>query len=147
MNYSNLTKEDLISKIKKLEKQVLENKDISAKKTAVDDLLKKKNFTDRLINSLPGVFYLASFEEDGAKLLLWNKNHETFSGYSAEELMNKNTLDFFDKEDHPALFESFERILKTGSESIELPVKIKSGKIIPFHFESYFFLIQVRIII
>src|SRR6187397_1896168 len=43
------------------------------------ELIKQKDLSHTIINSLPGVFYL--FDEKG-KFLQWNKNYETVTGYS-----------------------------------------------------------------
>lgn len=111
--------------------------DTSDKKTALDNFLKEKNFTDLAINSLPGIFYLYSVDNDEAKLIRWNKNHETVTGYSAEELRNMQVLEFFPKKDQLAISQVLEKLIKTGNIEIESNLKIKSGETIPYYFEGH----------
>ena len=60
--------------------------DISRRKKAEEDLLQEKHFFDKLISSLPGIFYL--YDSD-LHLRRWNRNHETLLGYSSEEVAGK----------------------------------------------------------
>jgi PAS domain-containing protein len=55
-------------------------------------LLKEKNLSDSIINSLPGVFYLVT--EQG-KFLRWNKNFEEVTQYNASEIALLTPMDFF----------------------------------------------------
>lgn len=113
--------------------------DISTEKKLVDDLLKEKEFTSRLINSMPGVFYLCSIDNFDVRLLKWNKNYETVTGYSPKELKGKNIFDFFDKKDYPRFNKALETLGNTGSVKIELRTVMKNGKKIPYYFEGYLF--------
>ena len=56
---------------------------ISERKQVEEALRKEKTFSDTMINSLPGIFYL--FDENG-HFLRWNRNFEIVSGYSSEEM-------------------------------------------------------------
>lgn len=60
--------------------------DITDRKQAEERLSQEKNFTDRLLDSLPGIFYMY---DDGLRLKRWNKAHETDLGYSSADLLNK----------------------------------------------------------
>jgi PAS domain S-box-containing protein len=55
-------------------------RDISERKNAEESLALEKTFSDEIINSLPGVFYL--HDEEG-RLVRWNRKYEEISGYSA----------------------------------------------------------------
>src|SRR4030042_2798535 len=52
-------------------------RDITERKQAEEKLLLEKNFSESVINSLPGVFY--SFDENGS-FLRWNRNMELIPG-------------------------------------------------------------------
>ncbi len=65
---------------------------ITERKQAEETLLKEKAFSDTMINSLPGIFYL--FDEDG-HFIRWNRNFEIVTGYASKEIEKMNPLDFF----------------------------------------------------
>ncbi len=51
----------------------------------------ERDFSEAVINSLPGVFYL--YDQNG-KFLRWNKNFERVTGYGAIEISAMHPLDF-----------------------------------------------------
>jgi PAS domain S-box-containing protein len=65
-------------------------------KQSEESLRKEMLFSESIITSLPGVFYL--LDETG-KFLKWNKNLELVTGRSAEEMARINPLDLFEGED------------------------------------------------
>lgn len=99
------------------------------RKKAEEILIKEKNFSEGLINSLPGVLYL--FDDKG-KFLRWNKNLEKISEYSAEELKEMSPLDFFVEEDRKIVAEKIQEVFVTGKSSIEANLLTKSGKFLPY---------------
>lgn len=80
--------EELEQRVKKLEKNTVEFKRVEK------SLRRERNFSESIIDSLPGIFY---FFDDTGKLLRWNKNFEKVSAYSAEEISNMSPLDFFSR--------------------------------------------------
>ena len=78
------------------------------RKRAEEALRKEKTFADTMINSLPGIFYL--FDENG-HFLQWNRNFEIVSGYSSEEMVKVNPLDFFSGEDKKLVGEAIQASL------------------------------------
>lgn len=105
-----------------LEKQV-------ADKTA--QIIREKDLSDSIINSLPGIFYL---QDMTGKNLRWNKELERISGYSSEEVSKMNALDFFDEESKPLILDAQKKILQTGIAHTETSAVVKGGKKIPFLF-------------
>lgn len=114
-------------------------RNITKRKKAERAFVKEKLFSDNLINSLPGIFYLYKLIGDSYKLVKWNKNHETVTGYSFSELKNKVTSDFFTEEEYPKIEDAIRRIFYEGSARVEGNLKLKSGKTIPYLFEGYYF--------
>lgn len=140
MNYANLTKEDLISKLEKLERERDELRDkpeLTFDQATENEFLKERQFTDKLINSLPGIFYLYSIDGDETRLIKWNKNHEKVTGYSAEELRDMKIFDFFSEKEYPTIREAFNKLTKTGEIGIEANLKLKNGELIPHYFEGH----------
>lgn len=95
-------------------------------------LLRENIFTLNLINSLPGIFYLYKKVGDRYRLRMWNKIHEVASGYSAEELYDKEPTDFFITEDIESTLKTINNIQKSGDLETEINFLHKSGNIKPF---------------
>jgi len=91
--------------------------DITERKRAEDLILKEKELSDTIINSLPGIFYLRS---DKGDFLRWNKNLEIFSGLSHDEIKNSTALDFIAEENKEAVKAAIDKIFAEGYASIEV---------------------------
>ncbi len=57
--------------------------DITERKRAEQELVKERNFSTFILDSLPGTFYL--FDAQG-EIMRWNTFLECASGYSSEEI-------------------------------------------------------------
>ncbi len=67
-------------------------RDITEKKKAEENLMREKSFSDSIISSIPGVFYLV----DSAGLLRrWNKNLEQLTGLSGNRLRKMHFAELF----------------------------------------------------
>jgi len=108
--------------------------DITEQKKAQVQILKEKELSDSVINSLPGIFYL--YDQTG-KFLRWNKNFETVSEYKAEEISKMHPLDFFRKSEKKVLEERIKLVFENGSAEVEANFFTKSGKLIPFYFNGW----------
>lgn len=67
----------------------------------------EKAFAEKAINSLPGIFYAY---EDGLRLVRWNKNLETLSGYSPAELFGKHPLSWFTPQEKGRIAGEFDKL-------------------------------------
>ena len=94
----------------------------------------EKRFSESLINSLPGVMYL--FDQTG-HYLRWNQNFENFSGYSREEILRMNPLDFIATEDRQKAREVMAEVFEKGRASFEGGFATSSGEIVPYLFTGY----------
>ena len=65
--------------------------DISERKRSEAIILHEKNLSDNIINGMPGIFYLSEGE---GKMLRWNTNLETITGYINSEISAMNAIDF-----------------------------------------------------
>ena len=74
-----------------------EGRDMTEQVKAKNDLLREKNFSENLIKSLPGLFFL--YRQQGSRFLLtqWNRQHETLLGFNADELKHADVTTFFQK--------------------------------------------------
>jgi PAS domain S-box-containing protein len=105
--------------------------DVTERETARQQIVKEKELSDTIINSLPGIFYL--YNKTG-KFLRWNKNFETVTGYSNEEMKYLHPLELFDEPDRTLLAEKIANVFATGRDQVEADFKLKSGEKIPYYF-------------
>ena len=110
-------------------------RDITKQKNAELEIQHEKLLSDSIVNSLPGIFYLINTE---GEFVRWNKNFETISGYSKEEIKNMRFADFFDAPENKLLIDTVNHILDNGSAETESMILTKNGKKIPYYINGYF---------
>ena len=98
-----------------------------------------KTFSNKLINSLPGIFYLYEKTDDKFYLKRWNNNLESNIGYSAEELFNMQPYQFFTKAEFVRVGKAIMQIFKTGETQIHSHIITKKGNQIPYFYDAYKF--------
>jgi len=108
--------------------------DISAMKLATEQIRKEKEFSDSIINSLPGVFYL--FTKEGS-FLRWNKNFEIISGYNSQEVKNMHPSEFFEEKDRAYIQEKIEQVFEKGMVEVQASFFTKQQNKIPFYFNGW----------
>ncbi len=104
--------------------------EITERKNAEQEILREKNLSDSIINSLPGVFYLADLE---GNMLRWNKNIETVSGYLPNEIKNMRARDFVAIDDQENLRVKKEMAIKDGASDAEVNFLTKEKKELPYY--------------
>src|SRR5262245_29436944 len=105
--------------------------DITDRKQAEERISIEKRFTDLLVDSLPGVFYLIN---DQGQFLRWNIHVEEVSEYSGEEISKMSPLDFFGEADKSLIAEQIRRVFMNGEATAEADVVTKGGGKIPYFF-------------
>jgi PAS domain S-box-containing protein len=135
MDDSSRTKEQLIKELEELRGKVdeLENDNIARRK-AEEALAKEKYFSEVVINSLPGIFYLVDTEGYFHK---WNENAEKVTGYSAEEIKEMKTIDFFAGEDKKLIAEKVREVFDKGESFAEADLVSKSGRKTRYYFTGH----------
>lgn len=108
--------------------------DVTVQKMAEEQILREKELSDSIINSLPGIFYL--YDED-MNFLRWNKNFESVSGYSEKEVKSMMPLDFFDADEKELLRSKIKEVFKEGMADVEAHFLTKEGKKIPYYFNGW----------
>ncbi len=106
-------------------------RDISERIKIQNEIIKEKNFSESIINSLPGIFYI---HDVNGKILKWNKNFETITGFSHEEISVMYPLNFFKDEDRALMKERAIDVFTNGSSDEECSLCTKNKNIIPYHF-------------
>ncbi len=103
--------------------------DITERKIAEELMLREKALSDAIINSLPGVFYL---RKEKGEYLRWNKNFETVTGYTSEEIKKISIKDLIVKADQEKVMEANEKAFKEGYATVEIKAVTKDGTKIPY---------------
>ncbi len=107
------------------------NDKIAALKLAEEKILKEKNFTRAVIDSLPVTFFI--FDLTG-KMLQWNKTAESVTGYSPDEIARMGPLDFIAEEDRGLVQKRIEEVFIKGRAGVEANYLTKAGEKIPYYF-------------
>jgi PAS domain S-box-containing protein len=94
-------------------------------------LLVERDFSNEIIDTLPGVFYL--FDQQG-KFLRWNKNLEEITGHSGDEIALMAPLEFIVEEDRPAVERKIEEVFVSGEANIEARLLTINGLGVPYFF-------------
>jgi len=95
------------------------------------------NFNNKLINSLPGIFYLYEVTEDDVLLKRWNQKHITELEYPATELKNMSASVFYTKEEYQRVRKAIDQVFETGLADIHSVLITKSGRHIPYYLQGY----------
>ena len=108
---------------------------IDRRKTKADTRSARPIFNKAIFDSVPGILYL--YDSDG-RLVRWNKNHETVTGYSGAELAGRYVLDWFpDPADKETIRERRgPSRYGTGRHPREANLATRSGTRIPFLFTA-----------
>ena len=72
-------------RIRQLEQEIAESR------KAIGDIQREQLFSEKVLDSLPGIFYL--YNQEG-EIIRWNKNHETLLGFGPGELQDRSLLEW-----------------------------------------------------
>ncbi len=104
--------------------------DITERKRIEEQVLEERNFSDAIINSLPGVFYLL---DSHGHLQRWNQRYEEVTGYTANELERLSSVLMIADEDRQQVTATMQQVYAEGSGTTEALVLTKNGDKIPFY--------------
>lgn len=102
-----------------------------ARREAERLLRNEKLFSDTMLDSMPGILYF--YDSDG-RFLRWNKNFETVSGYTGEEIARMHPDEFFPESERARLQERIAEVFLTGESSVEAEFQSKDGRTTPHFF-------------
>jgi PAS domain S-box-containing protein len=102
--------------------------DISQRKQAEQEVRRERDFSDAVLNSLPGIFYMY---DPAGKPVRWNRQAETILGYSGEELSTMTAADFFVPADRKDVPETIAAVFASGSGQAEATLLTRDGREIP----------------
>ncbi len=107
--------------------------DVSDQKKAEGALIEEKEFSDSIVNSLPGNFFVLDPE---GKALLWNRNVEATTGYSTEEVQRMTPDRFFVPEDRDRVRQAISSAFLEGELDVETSLLTRAGVAIPYHYRG-----------
>lgn len=103
------------------------NKEVNDRKQAENRLMAEQVFTDTIIKSMPGLFYI--FEKDSVLFVRRNENWAKVTGYSEDQLDTMTALDFFKEgADRDLCVEKMQKVFDSGWSSMENLLLTKTGK-------------------
>lgn len=106
-------------------------RDITERKQAEMELLREKLFTEKLLESLPGIFFLY---DSTCHLKRWNKAHETAMGFTADELRDWYIPNWHETPEDAAIGMALVKsVLETGiGGAFETTLINKDGRFVPY---------------
>ena len=107
------------------------NRDITEHKRAEENVQRERLFSDAIINSMPGIFYL--FDRQG-RFLRWNENFEKVSGYSSAEIAAMHPTDLFEESEKEIIRERIGQVFETGYSFAEANFASRDGSRTPYYF-------------
>ncbi len=106
-------------------------REITTLKQTEEGLERERLFNETILHSVPGIFYV--YDKNGY-LKTWNNNHETLTGYTAEELKDKHMSTWFDEDDRDKVLKETAKTFEEGKAEVEAKLILKSGEKIPYYF-------------
>jgi len=100
------------------------SRDITERRQLEEALLAEKDFSDSVLDSMPGIFY--ALDENGV-FIRWNNNELEVTGYSGAELHNMNALNTIAEEDRKRVAGAIRNVFSGGYASVEASVLAKNG--------------------
>jgi len=105
-------------------------RDITERKRAEALSLKDKQFSDSIINSLPGIFYV--FDSKG-RFMRINARFAKVTGYSPQQVSKMSPVDFFSQEEKKKVKDRIREVFEKGESSVEADILSKDGKKRPYY--------------
>jgi PAS domain S-box-containing protein len=102
-----------------------------ARQRAEAELRRERDFSDAVLRSSPGIFYL--YDQEG-RFLRWNRNFERVSGYDSAEIASMHPLDFFSAEDRAFISSRIESVFGDGQSTAQASFVTKDHRSIPYQF-------------
>jgi PAS domain S-box-containing protein len=104
-------------------------KNITERKMAEKSIIRERDFSQTLIETMPGTFYLIN---SGGRLVKWNRNFEQITEYSADDLAGRVPVDFVSEDYREVVSQKVRDVFVFGKAVTEAEILSKSGKKIPY---------------
>ncbi len=107
--------------------------DITERKRAEEELQQERAFSETAVNASPVVAYLIDRQ---LRLRRWNRNLETITGYSAEEIARASPAALFPEDERGYLAQATREAFEKGFARPEGHLLCRDGRKIPFLFPA-----------
>jgi PAS domain S-box-containing protein len=111
--------------------------DISERIQMQAQILREKQFSESLIHSLPGIMYMFDVRD---RLVRWNQNFETVTGYLASEIQTMSPIDFIAPPDRDNVAQAVKEVYRSGQAHVEAALLTKTGHVIAHSFTGVRFI-------
>ena len=108
--------------------------DVTERKRVDALLSRQQRFSDDVINSLPGIFYMLDRQGGFVRM---NPQFSAVTGYSDAELGRMSALALFDGKSREIIAQKMQEVFETGSSWAEADLITKSGQRIPYYFSGH----------
>ena len=108
---------------KRLQREIAERKEIENR------LVREKQFSHYIIESLPGIFYVL---DEAGRFLEWNRNLEIIGEYSSKEISKMAAMDFYTGQEKELIAQRIRDVFQFGKAFVEVDIVAKNGARIPF---------------
>jgi PAS domain S-box-containing protein len=105
-------------------------RDVTERKQAEEALQRERAFVRAVFDSVPGIIYVYDAEGHPVR---WNKRIEEISGFSNEELANRNAISWFRGDEVSHVAAMVEQVFTDGHADTEATIFTKDGHAIPFY--------------
>ncbi len=112
---------------------------ITERKQALEELSHQKEFSEVIINSLPGIFYMVDVK---GGIVRTNPQFLEVTGYAESEIAGRNLFDLFDGRNRLAFSEKMNEVFEKGESALETEIVTKSGMSIPYFLTNHKMLID-----
>ena len=99
-------------------------RDVTDRRRAEQAVQQEKAFTDAVVDSLPGIFYVL---DNQGRFVRWNKVAESLSGFTAAKLHRKRALFMIPRKDRPLIEGKIREAFETGQAETEATVVDAKG--------------------
>lgn len=103
----------------------------ASRRAAEEAVRHERDFSDAVLNSLPGVLYL--YDRSG-RFLRWNRNFERVTGFTSGEIAAMHPLEFFTGPDRDQVAARIGEVFQRGESSVEAGFVAKDGRATPYYF-------------
>ena len=108
-------------------------RDVSERKQQEQALREEKEFTEVVLNSLPGVFYV--LDKQG-NVVRFNENAIDVFGVPADDIIGRSAVEFVHESDQEKVPQEIERVLEEGYRVFELTLKTAGGSTAIYQFNA-----------
>lgn len=109
------------------------SRDVTGRKRAQDELRREQIFLRSVIDSLPGVFYIA---DDLGRCLFWNNNFEEVTGFSDEEIRKMPVRGHIVERDRQSLSDKMKQVASHEETFTEAGLVCKDGTVRDYLFST-----------